>query len=100
MKSVQVIGFCALLHRTDLLKRFVRLIDNAGYVGDDTLYEDLLCKALPNRHDVDQWYHDVYSPLVQAIYIDDSKIDHMVYPKDLVEYARSYAVSNSSLSDI
>ncbi len=23
--------------------------------------------------------------------IDDSKIDHMVYPKDLVEYARSQA---------
>lgn len=155
VECVQVIGFCALLHRADLLKRFVRLIDNAGYVGDDTLYEDLLCKILPNRHDVDQWYHDVYSPLVQAIYIedkekasnllqqyceqwysafeqapwhdthlqgedgnyvgywaieagaiaflygiDDSKIDHMVYPKDLVEYARSFTASTTPLSDI
>ena len=142
-ECVQIIGLCILLHRTDLLKRFVKLIDYAGYAGDDTLYEDLLRKILPGRTDVDQWYHDVYSPLVQAIYaktkeeatsflkkycsqwypafkqapwhdthlqgedgsyvgcwaneagaiaflydIDDSKIDHMVYPKDLVEYAR------------
>lgn len=144
-ECVQVIGFCILLHRTDLLKRFVKLIDNAGYAGDDTLYEDLLCKVLPGRRDIDQWYHDVYSPLVQAIYaktkeeatnflkkycsqwypafkqapwhdthhqgeegnyvgywaieagaiaylydIDDSAIDHMVYPKDLVAYARDH----------
>jgi hypothetical protein len=150
-ECVQVIGFCILLHRTDLLKRFVRLIDNAGYAGDDTLYEDLLCKVLPGRHDIDQWYHDVYSPLVQAIYaktkdeasnflkkycsqwypafkqapwhdthhqgeegnyvgywaieagaiaflygIDDSKIDHMVYPKALVEYARNYKTAIGS----
>jgi hypothetical protein len=143
-ECVQVIGFCILLHRTDLLKRFVKLMDNAGYAGDDTLYEDSLCKVLPGRHDIDQWYHDVYSPL-QAIYaktkaeatgflkkycsqwypafkqapwhdlhlqgedgsyvgywaieagaiaflynIDDSKIDHMVYPKALVEYARNH----------
>ncbi|MCP1445681.1 hypothetical protein J3D54_004813 [Pseudomonas sp. GGS8] len=115
-------------------------------VGDDTLYEDLLKKVLPDRHDVDEWYYDVYTPLIQAIYsdskeeaskllkkycqrwypafeqapwhdthlqgehgiyvgywafeagaiaflygIDDNTIDHMVYPKDLVEYARSRA---------
>ena len=150
-ECVQVIGFCILLHRTDLLKRFVVLIDNAGYKGTDTLYEDLLCKVLPSRHDIDQWYHDVYSPLVQAIYsetakeatqhlkkycsqwypafkqapwhdthhqgedgnyvgywaieagaiaflygIDDSKIDHMVYPKDLVQYARDNRASDES----
>ena len=41
-ECVQVIGFCILLHRTDFLKRFVVLIDNAGYKGTDTLYEDLL----------------------------------------------------------
>ena len=67
-ECVQIIGLCILSHRTDLLKRFVKLIDNAGYAGDDTLYEDLLCKILPGRADIDQWYHDVYSPLVQAIY--------------------------------
>ncbi len=148
---VQVVGLCILLHRRDLLERFVRLLDRAGYAGDDTLYEDLLCKVLPGRHDVDQWYHDVYSPLVQSIYaktkseaseflngyckqwypafkqapwhdthlqgedgnyvgywaieagaiaflynIDDSKIDHMVYPKDLVEYARNYQGANGT----
>jgi hypothetical protein len=144
-ECLQVISLCILLHRTDLLKRFVLLIDNAGYAGTDTLYEDLLIKVLPDREDVDQWYHDVYTLLIQAIYaeeksnasrllkeycanwypafeqapwhdshsdgdegsyvgywaleagaiaflygIDDSKIDHMVYPKDLVEYARNY----------
>ncbi|KPX18026.1 hypothetical protein ALQ28_02182 [Pseudomonas syringae pv. delphinii] len=144
-EAVQVIGLCILLHRTDLLTRFVKLIDQAGYAGDDTLYEDLLKKVLPDRDDVDEWYHDVYTPLIHAIYtdnkkeassllqnycqkwyiafkqapwhdthlqgeggnyvgywaieagaiaflygIDDSKIDHMVYPKDLVEYARNY----------
>ena len=145
-ECVQVIGFCVLLHRTDLLERFVKLIDRAGYAGCDTLYEDLVTKLLPDRHDIDQWFHDVYSPLVQSVYadskekasdflstycnqwysefeqapwhdlhlqgengnyvgywaieagaiaylygIDDSQIDHMVYPKDLVEYARSHA---------
>ncbi|BBP70651.1 hypothetical protein PHLH6_26550 [Pseudomonas sp. Seg1] len=147
-ECVQIIGFCILLHRTDLLKRFVQLIDRAGYAGDDTLYEDLLVKLLPDRHDVDQWFHETYSPLILAIYaeskgeaseylknycaqwyaafqqapwhdshlkgengnyvgywaieagaiaylygIDDNQIDHMVYPKDLVEYARSHAPS-------
>lgn len=137
-------GLCILLHRTDLLPRFVKLIDEAGYAGDDTLYEDLLKKVLPHRHDVDRWYHDVYTPLIQSVYIDskeeaskllkkycqqwypafkqapwydthlqgedgnyvgywaieagaiaylygidDSKVDHMVYSKDLVEYARN-----------
>lgn len=150
-ECVQVISFCILLHRVDLLKRFVKLIDRAGYAGDDTLYEDLLTKLLPNRFDVDEWFHDVYSPLVKAIYaeskeeaaqllkkycsqwyssfsqapwhdlhlqgengnyvgywaieagaiaflygIDDSKIDHMVYPKDLVEYARNYQGANGT----
>jgi hypothetical protein len=149
-ECVQVIGLCILLHRIDLLQRFVALIDEAGYAGDDTLYEDLLKTVLPNRHDVDRWYHDVYTPLIQAIYsktkeassnllnnyckqwypafkhapwydthlqgekgsyvgywaieagaiaflygIDDSKIDHMVYPKDLVEYARSQRPTNN-----
>uniref|UniRef100_UPI0013C2DB82 PoNe immunity protein domain-containing protein n=1 Tax=Pseudomonas viridiflava TaxID=33069 RepID=UPI0013C2DB82 len=28
--------------------------------------------------------------------IDDSKIDHMVYPKDLVEYARNYQGANGT----
>lgn len=144
-ECVQVISLCILLQRTDLLKRFARLIDNADYSGDDTLYEDLLRKILPNRQDVDLWYHDVYTSLIRAVYvedkkessqllkkycdewypafeqapwhdshlnwgdegsyvgywafeaaaiaflynIDDSKVDHMVYPKDLVAYARN-----------
>ncbi|MFJ2709515.1 PoNe immunity protein domain-containing protein [Pseudomonas sp. NPDC087346] len=150
-ECVQVISLCIFLHRIDLLKRFVFLIDNAGYAGADTLYEDLLVKVLPEREDVDQWYHDVYTSLIQAIYaeekseasqhldeycknwypsfeqapwhdthadgdegsyvgywaleagaiaflygIDDSNINHVVYPKDLVEYARSYKPKNSS----
>jgi hypothetical protein len=145
-EAVQVISLCILLHRADLLLRFVKLIDDAGYAGEDTLYEALLNKALPHRYDIDEWYHDIYTLLIQAIYsdnkdeppkllkkycqqwyrafkkapwhdshlqgeegtyvgywafeagaaaflygIDDSKIDHMVYPKDLVGYARSQA---------
>lgn len=148
-ECVQVFSLCILLHRSDLLKRFVSLIDPAGYGGDDTLYEDLLCKLLPDRYDVDRWYHDIYTPLVLAIYeedkheasnllkkycenwypafeeapwhdshkqgdegsycgywaleagavaflygIDDRNIDHMVYPKELVEYARNHQVSD------
>ncbi|MBP5970928.1 PoNe immunity protein domain-containing protein [Pseudomonas iridis] len=143
-ECLQVISLCILLQRTDLLKRFVFLIDNAGYASADTLYEDLLIKVLPERADIDQWFHDVSTPLIQAIYaedrneasrflsnycenwystfeqapwhdthldgeegsyvgywafeagaiaylygVDDSKLDHMVYPKDLVQYARS-----------
>ncbi|UXZ98110.1 DUF1911 domain-containing protein [Pseudomonas phytophila] len=72
-EAVQVISLCILLHRTDLLPRFVKLIDEAGYAGDDTLYEDLLKKVLPDRHDVDEWYHNVYTPLIHAIYADDGK---------------------------
>ncbi|WP_122769751.1 PoNe immunity protein domain-containing protein, partial [Pseudomonas viridiflava] len=115
------------------------------------LYEDLLVKLLPNRKDVDQWFHEVYSDLIRVIYadskesastflkkycdqwypafkqapwhdthlqgeegnyvgywaieagataflynIDDSKIDHIVYPKDLVEYARNYQRANGT----
>ncbi|WP_024677813.1 PoNe immunity protein domain-containing protein, partial [Pseudomonas syringae] len=150
-ECMQVFSLCILLHQTDLLKRFAQLLDQANYKGEDTLYEDLLRKTLPNRKDVDEWYHDVYTPLIQAIYadskeksskllseyckqwypafkqapwhdthlqgeegnyvgywafeagaiaflygIDDSKIDHMVYPKDLVEYARNYQGTNNT----
>lgn len=146
---VQVVGFCILLHRHDCLARFVGLFDAAGFAGEDVLYEDLINKVLPGRREVDEYYHDVYQPLVDAIYadvpeersrllseycsgwyaafgnipnywhdthlsmteeggsyfgywvieaaavaylynIDDSEISHMVYPRDLVEYARSY----------
>lgn len=72
-ECVQVISFCVLLHRTDLLKRFVKLMDDAGYVGSDTLFEDLLIKLLPDRKDVDQWFHDIYTPLVQAIYAESKR---------------------------
>ncbi|MFJ2683067.1 PoNe immunity protein domain-containing protein [Pseudomonas sp. NPDC087342] len=149
-ECVQVISLCILLRRTDLLTRFVALIDRGGYVHEDTLYEDLLRKHLPDRADLDEWFHGLYTPLIRAIYatepeesshllkhyceawypafaslqtnwhdshldiedddgnyvgywafeagaiaflygIDDSQIDHMVYPKDLVAYARRAA---------
>lgn len=72
-ECLQVISLCILLQRTDLLKRFVFLIDNAGYASADTLYEDLLIKVLPERADIDQWFHDVSTPLIQAIYAEDRK---------------------------
>lgn len=150
---MQIIGLCILLHRPDLLKRFAALFDNAGYRGQDTLYEDLLSHYLPNRVDLDEWFHASYTPLIQAMYattkeeaaqllkqycddwypsfaqefwydshlntdgdsgnyhgywaleagavaflygIDDSEIDHMVYPKDLVAFARDFPPPNGS----
>ncbi|MFK3774147.1 PoNe immunity protein domain-containing protein [Pseudomonas sp. NPDC089406] len=144
---VQVVSFCVLLHRDDLLTRFVRLTDRAGFYCQDVLYEDLLKKRLPGRHEVDEFYHECYRWLIEAVYaetadcaaerlneycrgwysgfadvanywhdthltmtetdgayfgywaleaaaiaylydIDDSAVDHMVYPRDLIEYAR------------
>ncbi|WP_371858467.1 hypothetical protein [Pseudomonas sp. B11(2017)] len=46
---VQVASLCILLHRNDLLTRFVLLTDAAGFNDEDTLYEDLLRKSLPGR---------------------------------------------------
>lgn len=151
-ECVQVISLCILLQRTDLLTRFVTLVDRGGYAHEDTLYEDLLRKYLPGRADLDEWFHDLYTPLIRAMYatepeesshllkhyceawypafatlqtnwhdshldieddegnyvgywafeagviaflygIDDSQIDSMVYPKDLVAYARRAATT-------
>lgn len=146
-RCMQLIGLCYLLHRRDLLPRIAKLQD-PSYAGEDTLYEELLGHALPDRADVDEWYHDEpYSTLIHAMYadtpedasatlseycrewypamesapwhgsheritedngdyfgywafeagavaylygIDDSQIDHMVYPRDLVAFARSF----------
>lgn len=85
-ECLQVISLCILLHRRDLLKRFVLLIDNAGYAGTDTLYEDLLIKILPDREDIDQWYHDAYTPLIQAIYVEDKNNA----PKLLKKYCENW----------
>jgi hypothetical protein len=143
-EAVQIIGLCVLLHRQDLLKRFAALFDAAGYKGQDLLFEDLVRNFMSGRADIDEWYHPVYTQLIQAVYeadraeasvllaeycknwysafenspwydshkddegtyfgywaieagaiaylygIDDSKVDHIVYPKALVEYARAY----------
>ncbi|QQX61594.1 PoNe immunity protein domain-containing protein [Pseudomonas chlororaphis] len=142
---VQVISLCILLQRSDLLPRLASLQDRAGYHGDDTLVEDLLKAYLPDREDVDQWNHEVYTPLVKAIYVeepsearellveycnqwypafehaswhdshlddedggyfgywafeaaaiaylyglDDSAVRHMIFPRDMLEYARRF----------
>lgn len=145
-RALQLISLCILLHRTDLLPRIAALID-PGYRGEDTLYEDLLAYFMPNRVELDEWYHEEpYTPLIHAMYaeepraataeladycrrwypafkyvpwhnghlringtegdyfgywafeagavallcdIDDSAIDHMVYPRDLVAWARA-----------
>ncbi|PAJ93678.1 PoNe immunity protein domain-containing protein [Burkholderia ubonensis] len=146
---MQLIGFCYLLHRRDLLPRIVPMFDPA-YRGKDTLYEDLLAYELEGRVDVDRWFHDVpYRPLVFSLYretkqecvdditqyleawypgmaaavwhdghleahkggkgtyvgywaieaaavayilqLDDSSFrDHLLYPKDLVDFARNF----------
>ncbi|CAN7169485.1 PoNi-like cognate immunity protein [Pseudomonas sp. LjRoot277] len=155
---VQILSLCILLHRNDLLARFVLLTDAAGFDGEDTLYEDLLRKALPGRVDIDEWFHPVYTLLIRSIYaenkdeaskllneycsqwyssfgelqtswhdthlsidgddgsyfgywafeaaaiaflyeVDDSRVDHLIYPRDLVEYARNYTGSTAVQMD-
>lgn len=151
---MQLIGFCYLLHRRDLLPRIVEMFD-LSYRGKDTLYEDLLAYELEGRINVDSWYHDVpYRPLVFSLYretksesvgdlteyldgwyrgmasapghdghlearkhgkgtyvgywaveaaaiafllqLDDSAFrDHLLYPKDLAEFARNFDTSKS-----
>jgi hypothetical protein len=146
-RCMQLIGLCYLLHRRDLLPRLAAIVD-PGYRGEDTLYEDLMGYALPDRLDLDEWYHgQPYTPLVHAMYaqdpseasallkqyvdnwyphfkyvpwhdghkridgtdgdyfgywafeagavallcnIDDTAITHMVYPKDMVAWARQH----------
>ncbi|MBS7562771.1 MULTISPECIES: PoNe immunity protein domain-containing protein [unclassified Pseudomonas] len=143
---VQVISLCILLQRGDLLPRVALLQDRAGYHAEDTLIEDLLKPYLPDRADLDEWYHTLYSPLIWAIYsedpdeprdllveycnqwyqsfehaswydshldmdeggyyfgywafeaaavaylygLDDSAVKHMVFPRDLLDYARRF----------
>lgn len=154
---MQLIGFCYLLHRRDLLPRIVGMLD-PSYRGRDTLYEDLLAYELEDRINVDNWYHDVpYRPLVFSLYretkqesvddlasylgawysgmadapwydshlaakkngkgayvgywaveaavvafllqLDDSAFrDHPLYPRDLVDFARSFEESSARLS--
>ncbi|AXK52125.1 MULTISPECIES: PoNe immunity protein domain-containing protein [Pseudomonas] len=142
---VQVISLCILLQRSDLLPRLVLLQDRAGFGGQDTLIEDLLKPYLPDRAELDEWYHSLYSPLIWAIYsedpdeprqllveycnqwyeafeqapwhdshlqgdegsyfgywafeaaavaylfgLDDSAVKHMIFPREMLEYARRF----------
>ncbi|MCA8020953.1 PoNe immunity protein domain-containing protein [Burkholderia metallica] len=153
--AMQLIGFCYLLHRRDLLPRIAAMFDPA-YRGKDTLYEDLLAYELEGRVDVDSWFHDVpYRPLVFSLYreakqecvdditqyleawypgmaaavwhdghleaqkggkgtyvgywaieaaavaylleLDDSAFrDHLLYPKDLADFARTFEAQKGS----
>ena len=66
-RCMQLIGLCYLLHRRDLLPRIAKLED-PGYAGEDTLYEDLLSHELEGRYEVDAWYHDEpYRDLVNSL---------------------------------
>ncbi len=84
--AMQLIGFCYLLHRRDLLPRIVEMFD-PSYRGTDTLYEDLLAYELEGRINVDSWYHDVpYRPLVFSLYRETKKesVD------DVMEYLEAW----------
>lgn len=148
-EHVQVISLCILLQRSDLLPRVALLQDRAGYHGEDVLIEDLLKGFLADRVEVDEWYHEVYTPLVRAVYhedpaqarellveycnqwypafvhapwhdshsfdddggyfgywafeaaaivylygLDDSAVRHMIYPRDMLQYARRFTPPN------
>lgn len=145
-RCMQLIGLCYLLHRRDLLPRIAALQD-PNYYGHDSVYEELLDYALPERYDTEELFHlKPYEHLIDAMYadtdedsvaslqryclawypamadapwhggheriqgtegdyfgywafeagavaylldLDDTSITHMVYPKDLVAWARA-----------
>ena len=156
-RCMQLIGWCYLLHRRDLLPRITAMQDKIYHDQSDqtdTLYEDFLSFELNDRYDVDQWfYDDPYRPLIFSKYrntkeeciqdiqeyiklwypafkstpwhdthkmeeglyfgywaieaaayvylldLDDSEISHMVYPKDLVKFAREFVPSENDISN-
>ena len=156
-RCMQLIGWCYLLHRRDLLPRITAMQDKIYHDQIDqvdTLYEDFLSFELNDRYDVDQWfYDDPYRPLIFSKYrntkeestqdiqeylklwypafesapwydthkmeeglyfgywaieaaayvylldLDDCEISHMVYPKDLVQFAREFVPSENDISN-
>ena len=147
VRLIQLVSLAILLRREDLIPRIHDFVDGSAFDGQDALYEELTKAFVPNRLEIDQWYHDQpYRHLLDVIDdgtpaerltdlnhyleawypnmkgcgwynahehmsdeggggyfgywafeagavaylldIDDSSIDHMVYPKDLVAYAR------------
>ena len=146
VRLIQLVSLAILLRREDLIPRIHDFVDGSAFDGQDALYEELTKAYVPNRLEIDQWYHDQpYRHLLDVIDddtpaerlsdlkrylkawypnmkgcgwynahehmsdegggyfgywafeagavaylldIDDSSIDHMVYPKDLVAYAR------------
>lgn len=92
--AMQLIGFCYLLHRRDLLPRIAGLFD-PSYRSKDALYEDLLAYELEGRIDVDSWYHDVpYRPLVFSLYREtaNESVD------DIQEYLEAWYPGMSATS--
>lgn len=156
-RCMQLIGWCYLLHRRDLLPRIAAMQDKIYHDQTDqldTLYEDFLSFELNDRYDVDQWcfdnpyrslifskyrdtkeesiqdiqeylklwypafesaaWHDThkmdeglyfgYWAIEAAAYVylldlDDSEITHLVYPKDLVKFAREFVPSENDITN-
>ncbi|BAK75938.1 protein of unknown function [Pseudogulbenkiania sp. NH8B] len=83
---MQLIGLCYLLHRQDLLPRLAALQDG-WFAGEDTLYEDLIGYALPDRYDVDHWHHcDAYRDIVNSAY-GDAPVERLA---DLSQYVKRW----------
>lgn len=156
-RLMQLIGFCILFHRTDLLPRIALMFD-ATNAGDDALYEDVLTFYLDDRYDVEEllhqkpffhllksirressgsiediqkylkaWYtamknltwHDSHLDLTDSgagyfgywaieagavaylLELDDRSFrEHLVYPKDLVNFARTRDTAPESSSTV
>lgn len=64
---IQVVSLCILLFRKDLLLRVLALTDNAGYEGDDLVYESIVARVVERGRCDDGWYHPHYSMLIQAM---------------------------------
>ena len=87
-RCMQLIGWCYLLHRRDLLPRIAAMQDKIYHDQSDqvdTLYEDFLSFELNDRYDIDQWFYDhPYRPLIFSKY-KDTKEESI---QDIQEYLK------------
>lgn len=82
----------AILLRQDLLPRIHGLIAESAFDGQDALYEELTKKFIPDRLEIDQWYHNLpYRYLLDCIDSDTAEeriADMQSYLKSWYKYMK------------
>ena len=82
----------AILLRQDLLPRIHGLIAESAFDGQDALYEELTKKFIPDRLEIDQWYHNLpYRYLLDCIDSDTAEeriADMQSYLKNWYKYMK------------